>query len=99
MGPMPTPSADTPAQMPMALARSRGFVNTLVMIERVAGMMNAAPMPMSERVKISVVAESAIADMSEPSPKTARPIARKRYRPNRSPRLPAVSSRPAKTRV
>src|SRR4029450_2245634 len=70
IGPMPTPSADTPAQMPMALALSRGLVNTFVMIESVAGMMNAAPMPISERVKISVVAESAIADMNDPRPKT-----------------------------
>ena len=40
-------------------ALTQGSVNTLVMIDRVAGMMNAPPMPMSERVKISMVAESA----------------------------------------
>jgi hypothetical protein len=64
--------------MPIALPRSRGSVKTLVMMESVAGMMNAAPMPISERVKIKVVAEPAIADMSEPSPKIDRPIARNR---------------------
>src|ERR1700682_6091803 len=44
-GPRPMPRADTPAQMPMALPRSPGLVKTLVMMDSVAGMMNA-PMPM-----------------------------------------------------
>ena len=35
-----------------------GSVNTLVMIDRVAGMMNAPPMPMSARVTISIVGAS-----------------------------------------
>ena len=47
IGPMPMPSADTPAQMPMALPRSAGSVKTLVMIDSVDGMMNAPPMPIS----------------------------------------------------
>ena len=78
IGPMPTPSAETPAQMPIALPRSRGSVKTFVMIESVAGMMNAAPIPINERVKMRVVAESAIAENSEPRPKMAKPMARKR---------------------
>ena len=57
IGPRPMPSADTPAQTPIALPRSAGSVNTLVMIDSVAGMMNAPPMPISARVAISTLAE------------------------------------------
>ena len=54
IGPDAMPIADTPAHTPIAFARSRGSWNTLVMIESVAGMMNAAPTPMSARVPISI---------------------------------------------
>ena len=91
------PIADTPAHTPIAFARSRGSWNTLVMIESVAGMMNAAPTPMSARVPISIAGDDANADDTEPARKTESPSARQRYRPNRSPRLPALSSRPANT--
>ena len=43
-GPIASASAETPAQVPIALPRSSGG-KALVMIERVAGIMNAAPMP------------------------------------------------------
>ncbi len=43
----------TPDQMPIAIARSRGSVKTLVMIERVAGMMSAAPRPITARAPTS----------------------------------------------
>ena len=68
-----------------------------VMIDSVEGMMNAPPMPMSARVAISISAEVASAESPEPRPKMARPTERPRLRPKRSPRAPAVSSRPAKT--
>ena len=55
IGPRPMPRADTPAQMPIALPRSSGSVKTLVMIDRVDGMMNAPPMPIRPRVTISIV--------------------------------------------
>ena len=42
----------SPAQTPIALPRS-GPGNTLVMIDSVAGMMNAPPMPMNARVAMS----------------------------------------------
>ena len=99
IGPSPRPSADTPAQMPMALPRSAGSVNTFVMIESVDGMMNAPPMPMVARVRMRKSADGANADSVEPTPNTARPMVRHRYRPKRSPRLPAVRSRPANTSV
>ena len=73
IGPMPMPSADTPAQMPMARPRSRASVNTLVSTDNVDGMMNAPPTPMSARVAISTSASVANADSSEPMPNTDRP--------------------------
>ena len=54
---------------------------------------------MSPRVTMSTVADEAAAEMAEPVPKMTRPSARQRYRPKRSPRLPAVSRSPAKTIV
>ena len=69
------------------------------MIDRVAGMMNAPPMPMNARLKISMFGLVDIAEASEPSPKRAKPTWSAGRRPKRSPRLPAVSSRPANTRV
>ena len=41
IGPRPMPIPLTPAQTPMARPRSRGSVKMLVMIDNVAGMMNA----------------------------------------------------------
>ena len=99
IGPSPSPSADTPAQTPIALARSTGSVNTFVMIDSVDGMMNAPPTPMIARVRMRKPADGANADSAEPMPNTARPMARHRYRPKRSPRLPAVRSKPANTSV
>ena len=78
IGPSPMPSADTPAHTPIALPRSVGSVNTFVMIDSVAGMMNAPPMPISARVAISALADGANADSAEPMPKIASPTARKR---------------------
>ena len=52
------PRPATPAQMPIALRRSYGSWKTLVRIDNVDGMMNAPPMPMSERVAMSVFGES-----------------------------------------
>ena len=96
---MPMPRADTPAHTPIALARSAGTVKTLVRIDSVDGMMKAAPAPMRARVAMRTVAEPDSAESREPTPKTESPKVRARLRPKRSPRLPAVSSRPAKTIV
>ncbi len=73
---MPTPRADTPAHTPIAFARSAGSRNRLVMIDRVAGMMNAPPMPMNARVAMSTPVEPDRAEASEPTPNTARPKVR-----------------------
>ena len=97
-GPSAAPRPAVAAQMPMALPRSR-VGNTLVMIDRVAGMMNAPPMPMNARLKMSMFGLVDIAEASEPRPKRAKPTWSAGRRPKRSPRLPAVSSSPANTRV
>ena len=51
-GPSATPTPAVPAHTPIALPRSFAG-KTLVMIESVAGMMNAPPMPMNARVAMS----------------------------------------------
>ena len=95
-GPIAMPMPETPAQMPIAFARScAGKLATR--IESVDGMMNAPPMPMSARITISSSGVVASAEPSEPRPKTARPNVSARLRPKRSPSEPAVSSTPANT--
>ena len=56
-------------------------------------------MPMKARVEMSWPDEVAIADATEPMPNITKPTWRAPRRPKRSPRLPAVSRRPAKTSV
>ena len=48
-GPARRPTPAVAAQMPIAIARSRVSVKTLVSSESVAGMMNAAPAPITAR--------------------------------------------------
>ncbi len=81
----------------MAFCRSVGSVKTLVRIDSVAGNTKAAPSPMTARVAVSWPADPARADSPEPAAKIQRPTVRVPRRPNLSPMLPAVRSRPAKT--
>ena len=95
-GPRPMPIAAMPAQMPIALPRSsRG--KTFVMIDSVAGMISAAPTPIAARIAISWFALSATSTARLAVPKIARPAWSARLRPKRSPSVPMVRSRPAKT--
>ena len=94
---MPSPSADTPAHTPIALPRSTGFVKTFVRIESVDGMISAAPAPMSARNAMSSETDDENAAAADAVPNTASPAVSAPRRPKRSPRLPAVSSSPAKT--
>ena len=57
IGPAATAMPLTALQMPIALARSPGSVNTLVRIASVAGKISAAPMPISARPTISASAD------------------------------------------
>ena len=67
-GPKAAPLPEMPAQMAMALARSRAG-NTLVRIDSVDGMTNAAPMPMIARAAMSMFGVSARAPSVEPAAK------------------------------
>ena len=58
--PMVPPAPAKPAQTPTARARPSGG-KTLVMVDRVPGMMNAAPSPATTRAAISTLAEPAVA--------------------------------------
>ena len=71
---------DTPAQMPMAWARSRGSVKVLVRMARVAGIMMAAPTPCSARAPmrswtLGESAHSSEAAVKMPTPDEERPLA------------------------
>ena len=67
------------------------------MIDKVAGIVNAAPTPMTARNAIRRLTEPENADPIDPPAKTERPMRKKRLRPNRSARLPPTSTSPAKT--
>ena len=62
-------------------------------------MINAAPIPMNARVAMSTSGVVANALAIDPRTKITSPADSADRRPNRSPMLPVVSSRPAKTRV
>ena len=66
-------------------------------MDRVEGMIRAAPIPMAARAVIRTSAEPAKADAAEAAAKTSRPALRASLRPNRSPAAPMVSSSPANT--
>ena len=95
---MTMPSPDTPAQMPIALARSRP-TKVLVRIDSVVGKMSAPPMPMSPRAAINIPGDVANDANAENVANRTRPAVSAFLRPSRSPSDPAVSSSPAKTIV
>ena len=95
IGPIAAPAPEMPAQMAIALARSRPG-NTFVRIDSVEGMTNAAPTPITARETITIAESSANAPSREPSPNTTRPACSAPLRPKRSPRAAAVNSSPAK---
>ncbi len=97
-GPIASASADTPAHVPIALPRSAAG-NALVMIDSVAGIIIAEPMPCIARQPTSQVSfgEKPIAPLE--SANTTTPKRNTLRRPNRSPRRPPVTSSTAKVRV
>ena len=62
IGPIASASAETPAQMPIAVPRWRGG-KVAVMIDSVAGFISAAPMPCTVRAAMSDVRSA-----GEPAP-------------------------------
>ena len=95
-GPIASASAETPAQMPIAWPRCFGG-NVAVMIESVAGFINAAPMPCTARAPIRKPAFGAKPHASDDNEKTARPMMKILRRPKRSASLPPVIRSAAKT--
>ena len=69
------------------------------MIDRVEGMTNAAATPITPRPAITMPAVSAVAAIAAPTRNSSRPAWSAPLRPNRSPSVPAVNSRPANTRA
>ncbi|GAA3136210.1 hypothetical protein GCM10020001_068500 [Nonomuraea salmonea] len=97
-GPIAKPAALMPLQMPIAAVRSPGSVNTFLMMDSVDGMMVAPATPSSARAAISSSGVGAYAVTTEAAPNAAAPISSSRLRPTRSPRLPMVTSRPARAK-
>ena len=79
-GPIASASADVPAQMPIAVPRSRGG-NVAAMIESVAGFINAAPAPWRTRAPMSISDELARPHRSDAKVKTTIPVTKIRRRP------------------
>ncbi len=84
------------AQIAMAFVRSPGG-NTLIKIDKVDGMMNAAARPMSARQAISSPMEVDCDARVQPIRNSSRPSCSAPLRPNRSPSAPVVNNRPANT--
>ena len=63
-GPIASASAETPAQIPIAIPRSFGG-KVAAMIDSVAGFISAAPAPWTTRAMISISPESARPHQSE----------------------------------
>jgi hypothetical protein len=95
---MASASALTPAHVPIALPRSCAG-KALVMIDSVAGIMNAAPSPCATRPATS---HSSLCDRPMKAldrPKTTTPPRKTRRRPKMSPSRPPVTSSTAKASV
>ncbi len=97
MGPIAIPSPMVPAQAPIARARSAGTRKTSLMIDKDAGIVSAAPIPMTARHPINRLTEPEKPAPVDAPANTVRPMRKKRLRPNRSAKLPPTSSSPAKT--
>ena len=97
MGPSAAPPLKPAAQMAMAVRRSAWSVKMLRINDRVAGISIAPKNPMAARAAMSAPAVGTKAATAEIAAKPVAPIRSRRRRPNRSPRLPMGTSRPAST--
>ena len=96
---LPTrPSMATEVQAAIALRRSSSSKTTMRM-DSVDGMISAPPTPIATRTAIISPGLATKTAASDAAPNRSRPMIMTFRRPNRSPRLPEVSSRPAKTRT
>ena len=97
-GPIASARPETPAQVPIALPRSSGG-NALEMIDRVPGIIRAAPLPCSRRPTTSQVCVCAKPMNALLQANTTTPMRNTVRRPKMSPRRPPVTSRTAKASV
>ena len=97
-GPIASASALTPAQVPIAVPRCSGG-NAWVMIDSVAGIMKAAPMPWTARKATSQVSFGAKPMIRLDTPNTTTPNRNIRRRPKMSPSRPPVTRSTASVRV
>ena len=99
MGPSAIATPAIAPHRPMARARSRRWVKTFEISERVAGKVMAAPSPMTARAAISWAGLVVKPPTRLAAPNTVSPASSIPLRPNRSDRLPNVSSSAAKARL
>src|SRR5215469_6459002 len=98
-GPSAILSPNTAPQMPIALARSRGPVNTLVTMDNATGLSIDPPTACSIRNATSQPRPGARLQSSDPTENSARPAWNVRRRPIRSAVEPDTMNRLASTRV
>jgi len=96
IGPRTIPIPETAAQVAIARGRSSSG-NRFVISDSVAGIRSAPPRPIAPRSRISSSGEVTRSVAADASPKTDSPASSIRRLPSRSPSVPDVSSRPAKT--
>ena len=99
MGPSAIATPAMAPHRPMARARSLRSVKTLEISERVAGKVMAAPSPIRARAAISWAGLVVNPPARLAAPNTVSPASSIPLRPNRSDRLPKVSSSAAKVRL
>ena len=97
MGPSAAPTTEMLPQIAIAMFRSRTSSNPSRISARVAGIMHAAPTARSARAPIRTSGVGENAATSDAAPKSVRPTRKRRRCPNRSPKVPDPSSRPAIT--
>ena len=98
-GPRARLTPTTAPQTPMACARSRGWVNVLVMIDMATGLSIEPPTAWTMRKTTSVVRFGARLHRNDPATKVSRPTMNVLRRPSRSAVEPESMRRLAKTSV
>src|SRR5580704_13711695 len=99
IGPVAMATPATAPHKPIARARSVRSVKTLDISDSVAGKVIAAPSPITDRAAMSCAGSVVKPPARLAAPNTASPASSMPLRPNRSDRLPNVSSSAAKTRL
>ena len=99
IGPIAMATPPIAPHKPMARARSPRSVNTLEISDSVAGNVIAAPSPITDRAAMSCAGSVVKPPARLAVPNTVSPASSMPLRPNRSDRLPKVSSSAAKTKL